>query len=170
MSPKIIGRRMAHCRRLVAMRVLKLTDGAVFDSLAWSLGRLPFADTVICSYDDIIARLHVGRATVARAIKRLAEVGLLHKRQRWELVEWSKGKRWVQLANEYRFLADNHCEFLPPTQSREGKKTNRKKSAALAEMMTAAALLPPLEVIAKRRAAVLGKALMNKRAGSTICA
>ena len=128
MTPKFIGRRAAQARRLLANKLLKSNDWLVLDSILFNQGRALLADRVICSYDDIIAKVHIGRASIAAALTRLAALGLLYRRQRWELVPWTRGKRWVQLANEYQISPDGHCEFWAATRSKE--KSSRKKEVA----------------------------------------
>jgi len=162
MTPKFIGRRAAYARRLVANRLLKPNDWLILDSILFNQGRALLADRVICSYDDIMAKVHIGRASIAAALKRLAMLGLLYRRQRWELVPWTRGRRWVQLANEYRISPDGHCEFWSATRSKE--KSLRKKEAAREQEAVATPSVTPTPDFGSGLSGVLADALANLQA------
>jgi hypothetical protein len=146
MTPKLIGRRMAHARRLLAMRVLRPGHYLVFETLVWGQDRPRLCDTVVCSYANLVDALHVSSKTVAEAIRRLAGLGLIAVRKRFALVPWGHGKRWMQLENEYRIVPDDRCDFpaLPPKQS---SKQARKVAH---EMKEGKAGLSELETMANR--------------------
>ena len=155
MTPDFLKRRIDQCRRLVAMRILPKEAFPLFDSLAYGQGRTADADAVICTYDELTGALAIGRAKVAECLRRLIGVGLIGRRHRFELVEWRQGKRWVQLANEYRFVPDNYCEFptAPPKVSK--KRLRQSLEAAYGQAATDPTLA--------QRALAAARALMLQR-------
>jgi len=133
MTPNFLQRRIDQCRRLVAMRVLPKEAFLIFDSLAHGQGRETDADRLICSYDDLTGALRIARKTVSRCLTLLINLGLLERRHRFEMVEWRQGKRWVQLANEYRFLPDNYSKFPAPTPKVSKKRIRKSLEAAFGQ-------------------------------------
>ena len=119
LSPSQAAEIASRARKLMRQGRLTAHSYVVLDALLWS-ARPPGAARAVASYDRLQKLAHVARATVAKGIKAMQALGLAQKVKRRVLVAWNNGGRACrQLANEYRLISVDRCEFTTQTESKQ---------------------------------------------------
>ena len=114
MSPNAAAHVASRARKLLRARRLTPHDYAVLDALLWA-ARKPGTDTAVAAYSRLQRLAAVARSTVAKAVARLAELGLVNRLKRRVLVLWNNGGRqWRQLSNAYRFRCESAAHTRVP--------------------------------------------------------
>ncbi|MDB5243784.1 MAG: hypothetical protein JWP57_4410 [Spirosoma sp.] len=105
---------MARGRKLLRRGRLTHRQLALLDCLLWSCRR-PGQAWARVSYTRMSELARISRETVARAIKRLAELGLVEKRKERVLVAWGGSVASRQGTSRYRLIEASPTEFARAT-------------------------------------------------------
>ena len=136
MTPETARRIASTGRRLLTARLIRPADYAVLDALLWRVRRPGRWD---CDPDySTIARLAgCCRDRAMKAVRKLAELGVITKKRRHVLVRWGANRAQVvarQVSNVYYFCVPTSKESSPRAADSDSKLDRGSKAleAALA--------------------------------------